>query len=408
MHRASILRESPLAGNENQCPATVLGLGARKRSKGARVSYSIRSPQNTATVFDPLDYVSYLRSRWRVVAIAGLVAVSLTLGISLLLPKRFTSTASIVIEPPLTTDPRTLMAISPMYLESLKTYELYATSDTLFLRALDRFHLREEIAGQAIESFKRRVLKVAKLRDTKVMQIGVTLGDPKAAQEMAQFLAEETVKLSSAVSRDSGKDAIEEAKRQTDVARADLNSMQEAWNKASSGESVESLRSELDAMVELLYRLRRTISEDLASAAEYASKAQALTAPDGAAKTERENLERQAASMNARVAIATAQAQALEQNLATKNRVLAERSTAQSELEGKKKTAQASYDAALKRLQELQTAVSASGDRLRIIDPGIVPDRPSEPRIVLNCAVALGVALLGCLIYLSFAFGMRT
>src|SRR5215471_8534016 len=92
--------------------------------------------------FDRFEYIDYLRRRWRVAAVACAAAVILALGVSLLLPKRYTATASIVIEPPTGNDMRASMAVSPVYLESLKTYETFASSDSLFARAVERFHLQ--------------------------------------------------------------------------------------------------------------------------------------------------------------------------------------------------------------------------------------------------------------------------
>ena len=54
-------------------------------------------------------------------------------------------------------------AVSPMYLESLKTYERFAGGDSLFARAADRFHLLDAGSSQSIEALKRRVLKVNKV-----------------------------------------------------------------------------------------------------------------------------------------------------------------------------------------------------------------------------------------------------
>ena len=131
--------------------------------------------------FDAFEYVDYLRRRWRVAAVACGVAMLLSLPLSLLMPKRYTATASIVIEPPGNTDARTAIVISPMYLESLKTYERFADSDSLFARAAEKFHLQEAGgAARPIESLKRGVLKVSKLRDTKIMEISVTLDGPQA------------------------------------------------------------------------------------------------------------------------------------------------------------------------------------------------------------------------------------
>ena len=41
---------------------------------------------------------------------------------------------------------------------------------------------------------------------------------------------------------------------------------------------------------------------------------------------------------------------------------------------------------------------------MRVIDPGVVPERPSFPNIALNTARALAVALAGCITYLTLTF----
>src|SRR5271168_2373975 len=89
--------------------------------------------------FDAFEYVDYLRKRWRVVAAACGAALLLSVSISLLLPKRYTATASVVIDPPGSNDPRMGTAVSAVYLESLKSYESFASSDTLFARAAEKF-----------------------------------------------------------------------------------------------------------------------------------------------------------------------------------------------------------------------------------------------------------------------------
>ena len=88
-------------------------------------------------------YLTFLASRWRFIAICCAVAVTLALAVSLARPNLYTATCRILIEPPAGTDIRTALAVSPIYLESLKTYEHFAASDSLFLRALDRFQLRQ-------------------------------------------------------------------------------------------------------------------------------------------------------------------------------------------------------------------------------------------------------------------------
>jgi uncharacterized protein involved in exopolysaccharide biosynthesis len=129
------------------------------------------------------EYIDYLRLRWRLIAAACVSAILLSFIVSLMLPKRYTATASIVIEPPAGNDVRTATAVSPVYLESLRTYERFAASDTLFAGAVEHFHLSSVEGARSMESLKQQVLKVTKLRDTKILEISATLADPQLAQQ---------------------------------------------------------------------------------------------------------------------------------------------------------------------------------------------------------------------------------
>src|SRR6185369_16992578 len=116
-----------------------------------------------------LPALDRLRARWRVVAIACAVSVTLALVVSLLLPKKYTAIARIVIEPPAGNDPRSATAVSPIYLESLRSYELFATSDSLFLQAVQRFGLRQN--SEPIDKLKKSVLKAELPKNLKVLEI---------------------------------------------------------------------------------------------------------------------------------------------------------------------------------------------------------------------------------------------
>ena len=135
--------------------------------------------------FDAYEYVDYFRRRWLVVAAACAAAVLLALGVSLLLPKQYTATASIVIEPPGGSDARLTTAVSSMYLESLKSYELYGNSETLFAQAAEKFHLRSS-ASEPLETLQHRILKVSKLRDTKILEVSAKLSDPRLSFEIGR------------------------------------------------------------------------------------------------------------------------------------------------------------------------------------------------------------------------------
>ncbi len=81
------------------------------------------------------SFVDYLRDKGSVFLVSCGVAVALAVGVSLAMPKSYTAKATVVIDAPAGSDPRAILTLSSVYLESLKTYESVAASDTLFQQA---------------------------------------------------------------------------------------------------------------------------------------------------------------------------------------------------------------------------------------------------------------------------------
>lgn len=340
--------------------------------------------------FDAFEYLDYLRRRWRVVGMACFVAVLVSLPLSLLIAKRYTATASIVIEPPGGVDSRTAIVVSPMYLESLKTYERFAESDSLFARAVEKYHLQDAAASGPIESLKRGVLKVAKLRDTKIMEISVTLKDPKLAQSVAQYLAEETVSMSRVESLDADREFVDQSEKQATASQQWLERAQQALTTSSLKAPMESLQGQLDANVELQSKLRGQLVETQANIAEY-----------------QETRSEQLAAERAREALLKRKLEELDRSIRELSTILASRTAKREALQNDLKMAQAASETALTRLRDLRSAAGNRGERLRVMDPGIIPQRPSSPNVPLNVAAALLLALAGSLIYLSLTFVFR-
>jgi len=216
-----------------------------------------------ADYFDPIDYLAFLRRNAKFAAIAIGTAVLLTGAISFLLPKQYTATATLVIEPPAGTDPRGATAVSAIYLESLKAYEQFAASDSLFERARQKFHLEEGPGSAATEALRKRVLRVVKLPDTKVLQIKATLPDARQSQALVQFLAEETVALNRSVENQSEHEALTEVRKQVQEAGAKLSQTRGEYNAAVA----EGAESVLGDEVRNLSDLKGRLNEQLANAA---------------------------------------------------------------------------------------------------------------------------------------------
>ena len=56
------------------------------------------------------------------------------------------------------------------------------------------------------------------------------------------------------------------------------------------------------------------------------------------------------------------------------------------------------------RMNEMLSSALAHGERLQIVDPGIVPQQPSSPNTMLNVVAALLLSLVGSIVRLAFRF----
>ena len=65
--------------------------------------------------FDAYELIAYLRGRWKFVPLACVAAAIAALAGSVLLPKKYSATASILIAPPATSDPLSAIFPSAVY-----------------------------------------------------------------------------------------------------------------------------------------------------------------------------------------------------------------------------------------------------------------------------------------------------
>ena len=338
--------------------------------------------------FDVVDYVNYLRANWRIPAGAVLVAALVAGLVSLVLPKRYTAKVSILIEPPGVSDVRTATAVSPVYLESLKSFEHFAASDSLFADAVKRFGLQDGNGRPSIESLKRRVLRVSKPRDTKILEISATLPDPRQAHELVTYLAEQTVARSRNESLAGDREMLEQARRQLAEAMDRFSRARKAVAEDAEHENPEVLNTLITGNVEVLSEMRK----QLVDAEGYAAQDES---PDPGSA-------RRATLLRKRVA-------EMDHELSRQKLLLSRRLARRDDVQDEHRSAQSAMEVTLSRVRDLEAAAGSRGERLRIIDPGIVPQRPSSPDPVLNIIVAMLLALVSSVLYLSsrFAFGNR-
>jgi uncharacterized protein involved in exopolysaccharide biosynthesis len=350
--------------------------------------------------FDAVDFALYLRSRWRVAVIACATALAIAGMAAALLPRRYTATATLIIQPPASADPRAALAVSPVYLESLKTYLNFATSDTLFLRALNELDLRRHYPGTSVESLERRVLSVTKPAATRLIQIQATLDEPREAERLARFIAEQTVAMNRGLDEHSGDAAVKQAEE--NVAHAEARLQMAVKAAASDGAaSVDALTADLKNMSELQYDAERQLAQARTDLADL--KAQAGSFPAGDEKAAW-NAREMAATL-ARALDLDIQAKHFETMVAEKAAALERAKPIRDSLEAEQKLARTDLETSRTQLTEARASMAYRGERLEVLDPGIVPERPSSPNLPLILISALGLAIVASVAYLAAAFG---
>jgi uncharacterized protein involved in exopolysaccharide biosynthesis len=338
---------------------------------------------------DAFRYIGYLRLRWRFVAASCLTAIVLATAVSLLLPRQYTATARILIESPAGADPRSAVAVSPIYLESLKTYEHFAGSDSLFQKAASHLQLRALLGNKPIESLKKSVLKVGLVHNTRILEVEATLPDAARAQALAQLLAEETVSMNRSLSSAGGQDLIQSMVQQESDARARVDRTEAEWSRLRGNEPVDDLQ----AAIEQAGELRSSLERQMAGANLDLAEAAASEPVRGDAR--------------ARLAELSKQLDALNRQTAEKEKVLAGRLARRERIEAEYKIAQTALAAIDNRLRDARNDVAYRGERLSIIDPGVVPERPSSPNVPLNFAAALLLGLLFPAVYLALEMNFQ-
>jgi uncharacterized protein involved in exopolysaccharide biosynthesis len=341
-----------------------------------------------AEPFDAVQYIEHLKTRWRLFAIGMIASVALALGGSLLQTRLYTAVARIVIDPPASVDPRVSMAVSPIYLESLRTYEHFASSDSLFQKALEKFQLRKSEPKRTLESWKKQVLRVEIPRNTKILEVHVTLPDPRIAHSLAGFLAEETVRMNQTVNVEGDQALTVATERELTRADQERDRAREAYLTSTRTESVEAIEANLQSLKSRRFAVERDLLD-----------AETTLAETPEASTVR--------TIEARARHLRGERDRLREEISRGGSELATRTARLEEARNRLRAAEAAYEAIEARLREARGVVGFRGERLRVIDPGVVPERPSSPNPPLNVVIAALVALLLVLLYSSFEFGVQ-
>jgi len=329
--------------------------------------------------FELYTYGSQLGRRWRVLLTAVALAVLGALLLSLLQTRQYTAKVRLLIEPPGTSDPRAAMAVSPIYLESLHTYEHFASSDHLFAEAAKEYQLQTGAWRlRPLEDLKRRVLRVSIPRNTKVLEIEVTLADASKAHALASYLAKTTIELSRQAGMSTDREMTEQAQKEVDAANQRVREIEAALEKAMKGSPAAQALPVREKELEN----RRSELERLALSAELSRE----RSDEARLRDESARIAAQVARMQSQTVTRRAEIDTLGQAY---------------------KAALESREGAERRLREIRAMVGYRSERLSMLDPGFVPEQPSSPNLPLNLVVAGVLGLLLSLSYLTVDFSRQ-
>jgi capsular polysaccharide biosynthesis protein len=343
--------------------------------------------------FDAPEFGRYALGMWKPAVAAMAVAVVLSAGLSLLLPKRYTATSSLMIDLPAGSDPRAAAALSPVYLESLKTYEHFASSDTIFLEAIDHLGIRTHFPGKSVESLKRSVLRISRPASTRVLEISATLDNPDSAQRMARYVADRTVDLNRSLASLSARSIVSDAESIYRAAFERLQRADRARDEFSRAHQIEPLAGAVDNLIELRFDLQRDLQETRASLREFEARA----AAGGGGEDD-------AAGARARIGEIQQQDESMAKRIGKESVEVEELKARREQLDAEQKGARAEAETAKTRLNEARASLAYQGERLSVLDPGIVPERPSFPNLPLNIAVAFVLSLMGSLLWIAWRY----
>jgi uncharacterized protein involved in exopolysaccharide biosynthesis len=248
---------------------------------------------------------------------------------------------------------------------------------------------------------KKGVLKVGLVRNTRILEIAATLPDARKSQALAQYVAEQTVAQNRSLLAQSGEDLVTGVEKQAAEARARVDRAEEQWSRLLVNEPVDSVQS---AVVEA-GALRGKLAEQIASAR--LEIADAADRERQSSPSEADLLRKEQSNARTRLDQLQREVDSLDRQIAEKEKLLAQRLARRDQLEDERKSYQAALTAVETRLRDTRNDLSYRGERLTVIDTGVIPERPSSPNLPLNIAVAALLGLLFPLFYLALALNFE-
>jgi uncharacterized protein involved in exopolysaccharide biosynthesis len=168
-------------------------------------------------------------------------------------------------------------------------------------------------------------------------------------------------------------------------------------------EPIAGLEAELAGAIEARSRADRDLLEVGEQLADTEARLKVGGSSDGTID-DPQRLRDSAVAYRAELEVLRSQREALSRVIEKNSTLLERRKHQRDILDHELQTAQSQYEAAYTRNNDIVATAAFRGERIEILDPGVIPERPSSPKIGLNLAVAFLGSLAASLVYLLLSF----
>jgi uncharacterized protein involved in exopolysaccharide biosynthesis len=245
-------------------------------------------------------------------------------------------------------------------------------------------------------------------RNTKVLEIEVTLPDPGKAHAVARFLADETIRSNRSATRASGEEVLAAVRRDTEESKKKYEKADRLLHQARSRPpGLAELEAELKSLGEQRVEIDRLRLSAELSVADQEDRRKEIVAAGPDRAWELSQLDSRLRSTRVRAARLKERAADLEAETERKQKLLADLRFEVEALASESKLLRDNMELEQRRLREVQNATDFRGERISLFDPGVVPERPSSPNMPLNLVIAAALALAGSFGYLTLAFALK-
>jgi uncharacterized protein involved in exopolysaccharide biosynthesis len=374
-----------------------------------------------------------LREHYRLILGVTLACVMLTGVFSLLQKKVYRSSTYLLLsESKVDTTQSTIP--NYVYYEILRSYETFLANDSMLLKILERFGLQNSPYSLTVEEFRhRRILEVAWVKNTRLLEVSAEFLDPRLAAEIVNFFAANAARFNEELNAQDlqkaqtfFKEQLGNSARQLDSARKKLLEFDQSSNlevlRQSLSELGERSRQNQEELTRLEVERARTVAREDVLLLKFRKdegdsrmkrggiETTSSTRSSGAADSGSHALQisDDIVETSGKLAETDAAIRTLRDSLESNRKALAHmqkekayREDLYGQLADEYETAQSNYEALTRKYQEIPLAVGSRSTELKAIAPAIPSNKPYKPWIALN--MILG-GLLGFLVSIPLSF----